>query len=75
MFYAYSKYNWQPKNKILRVFAWLYNTLNAFIRTRNLKMACTFRAIDHGKFSSRKASKENMERFNRLFSKGLNMTI
>lgn len=75
MFYAYSKYNWQPKNKILRMFAWLYNTLNAFIRTRNLKMACTFRAIDHGKFSSRKASKENMERFNRLFPKGLNMTI
>lgn len=75
MFYAYSKYNWQPKNKILRVFAWLYNTLNAFLRTRNLKMACTFRAIDHGKFSSRKASKENMERFNRLFLKGLNMTI
>ena len=75
MFYAYSKYNWQPKNKILRLFAWLYNTLNAFIRTRNLKMACTFRAIDHGKFSSRKASKENMERFNRLFPKGLNMTI
>ena len=75
MFYAYSKYNWQPKNKILRMFAWLYNTLNAFIRTRNLKMACTFRAIYHGKFSSRKASKENMERFNRLFPKGLNMTI
>lgn len=75
MFYDYGRHAWHPSNKILNFFSRLYNYINAFINTRNLRTALMYTRIDYGKYKNNKVSEERVKRFKEIFRNGLAMTV
>lgn len=75
MYFEYGRKSWHPKGFLAKMFARIYNYINALIRTKSFGMATTFHRIDYGKYANRKVSEKSKKSFHERFGQGLNMTV
>lgn len=75
MFYDYGRNAWHTSNGILKYLAKVYNYINAFIHTKNLRTALMYTRIDYGKYRNNEVSEEHVKRFKEIFRNGLAMTV